>query len=211
MELGFRCVKLARRGREHAQRKVDVEQTKLAAVSHRPFSLNALTSLDQRMGTALQTWGVDLDSIDSEPVPAGHVGAARWGEVPDDPLRMPAVAMPQGRTAAARSTDGGAATAGSRRAPTTTRSAVAAVRTETGELPHAGESVRAAPELLPSIREFVPVPAIAPAYPENASIVGFRLPLRMEAAARNQPVPQVLPAARISFQTTPGGQYTPSP
>ena len=84
-EVGFRRVALARRVRELAQRKVDVEQEKLARGLTSTIQLsaveddfvraqtgeldsiisylNALTSLDQAMGTTLRTWGVDIDSI----------------------------------------------------------------------------------------------------------------------------------------------------
>ena len=206
-EVGFRRVALARRVRELAQRKVDVEQEKLARGLTSTIQLsaveddfvraqtgeldsiisylNALTSLDQAMGTTLRTWGVDIDSIDSEPVRTGHDRVARGEKAPEDSLRLSTVLTPQGRTAVAQSAHGSPVTAVSQRASLATRGTGAVARTGTGETSAATELVRAAPELLLSIREFVPAPAIAPVYPETTTNAGIRSPVRVEAAVRN--------------------------
>ena len=89
VEVGFRLVGLARRARELAEEKVEVEQRKLAQGLTSTFQLtsveddlvgaqtseldagisylNALTALDVTLGTTLRTWNVDAEAFESGP------------------------------------------------------------------------------------------------------------------------------------------------
>ena len=201
---GFRRVELARRARELARQNVDVEREKLARGLTSTVQMgtvedalvraqtgeldsviayfNALASLDQRMGTTLQTWGIDLETLDSSPVGKGSDLAAEG--IAEFTPAVPASVMPQPGGAVARNAHASSVTAPSRHAPRAAGSTVAAVRSEASETSRAAgaaRATRAAPGLLLSIREFVPVPAVVPAYPENAPIAEIRMRVQAEA------------------------------
>lgn len=126
VEVGFRRIELARKARELAERQLDVEQAKFAQGLSSAYQLtsveddlvraqnrelnavisyqNALTSLDQTLGTTLQSWEIDIEVVESGKTPSVLAGspvpAVRpdgRSETPDPPVR-PRVAASSGAT-----------------------------------------------------------------------------------------------------------------
>ena len=87
-ELSLRQVELARKAREFVERKTEIEREKLSLGVSTNFQLvsfendlvaaenneldatiaylNALTELDQTLGTTLDTWGIDVEDVESD-------------------------------------------------------------------------------------------------------------------------------------------------
>ena len=92
VKVGFRRIELARKARELAERQLDVEQTKFAQGLSSAYQLtsveddlvraqnrelnavisyqNALTSLDQALGTTLRSWKIDIETVESGKTPS---------------------------------------------------------------------------------------------------------------------------------------------
>ena len=102
MEVGFHRIELARRARELAEQQLEVERSKLAQGLTSAYQLtsvendvvqaqngeldavvsylDALMSLDRTLGTTLQTWGIEVEAVESGLAGSGGaVGGAAQG------------------------------------------------------------------------------------------------------------------------------------
>ena len=189
--VGYRRIELARKGRDLAQQKLEIEQLKLAQGLTSTFRLtaveddlvraqngeldaviaylNALTALDRTLGTTLRTWGIDVEELESEPGRAEQENAPEALEGRAIRPEAPGAVTEQGLVAAREHGERGSSFEPPRRVLDAVERVLAGVRARGGEHSPARSPRGARSALLLSLRAFERMQSVTGANPGSGT------------------------------------------
>ena len=201
VEVGLRRIELARRARELAEEQLEVERSKLTQGLTSAYQLtavedgliraqngeldaivsyfNALISLDRTLGTTLQSWGIEVEAVESGSGDFRAGGAGQGTDRREIRLKTPAPVAGNRSVAVSdsdRAKDEWPVLELPRRAVEAAKRVLAAARARAGSGPRTGDSIRHRRSLLLSLGEFEPEAIAARKVPPAAVVGHFEAP-----------------------------------